>query len=248
MPKKQPVKKAASKKRAERDITQEICNFIEPEELKIKEFRWTENQKRAIELMLDPAVKILFLSGPAGSAKSLVAVYSALQLLKDKKMNEVNYLRSIVESASNKIGFLPGDVEQKTEVYFAPMEEKLDELIPQAQIKSLLAEQKLKAGPINYLRGRTLTNFVIIDEAQCLDFKEMTTVITRLKEGSKAVFCGDFSQIDSKSSGFAAFTNLFDNQESRDHGIHVMGFDESDIKRSKILGSFVRKSNQSATS
>ncbi len=234
MSKKQPVKKAAAKKRVEKDITQEIYP-IEAEELKIKEFRWTENQKKAIELMLDPNVKILFLTGPAGSAKSLVSIYSALQLLKDKKMNEVNYLRSIVESASNKIGFLPGSVEDKTEVYFAPMEEKLDELIPQAQIKALVAEQKLKAGPINYLRGRTLTNFVIVDEAQCLDFKELTTVITRLKEGSKAVFCGDLLQIDSKSSGFAPFIKIFDDQESRDKGIHVVRFDKSDIKRSKIL-------------
>lgn len=235
MPKKQPVKKAASKKRAEKDITLEIYP-VEAEELKIKEFRWTENQKRAIELMLDPSVRILFLSGAAGSAKTLTSIYAGLQLIKDKKVYDINYLRSIVESASNKIGFLPGSAEDKTAPYFAPMEEKLDELLPQGQIKSLLAEQKLKAGPINYLRGRTLTGFNIIDEAQCLDFKEMTTVITRLKEGSKMIFSGDVTQIDSKSSGFAAFMNLFDNQESRDHGIQVMKFDKSDIKRSKILG------------
>lgn len=110
------------------------------------------------------------------------------------------------------------------------------ELLPQGQIASLMAEQVIKAGPINYLRGRTLTGFNIIDEAQCLDFKELTTVITRMKEGGRMIFAGDLAQQrDIKNSGFSTFYNLFDTQEARDKGIFCMSFDKSDIKRSQIL-------------
>ncbi len=237
MPNKSPQKKSVKKKRAEKDITDLYITKESPsEELKIKEFRWTSNQQKVVDLLLDKKLRCLFLAGPAGSAKSLVSVFGALKLLQEKRINEINYLRAAVESASNKIGFLPGAVEDKLGPYFAPLEEKLMELLPQGQITSLLAEQVIKAGPINYLRGRTLTGYNIIDEAQCLDFKELTTVITRMKEGSRMIFAGDLAQQkDIKNSGFATFYNLFDTEEARSKGIFCMSFGPEDIRRSQIL-------------
>lgn len=232
--KKHPQKKESRKRKLEIDVTD---TFIEQkvEELKIKEFKWTPNHKKLISLILDDRTRAVFLSGPSGSAKTLTAIYAGLKLLQDKKVNDINYLRSIVESAFNKIGYLPGTADDKCSPYFAPMEEKLDELLPQTQIKNLVAEQTIKAGPINYLRGRTLQGYVVVDEAQCLDFKELTTVMTRLKEGSKTVFCGDFSQIDSRQSGFSTFYHLFDTPEAREKGIFCLSFGPEDIKRSQIL-------------
>ncbi len=236
MVKKNPVKKAAKKKKAEKDITQEIIE-TNPEELSIREFKWTEKQLELIKLIQDRKTKIVFIKGPAGTAKTLVPVYCALQALKEKKTDSLVYIRSIVESASKSLGSLPGSLDEKFCPFTAPLVQKLDELLPLDQVDSLMESKTVQAIPNGFLRGCQFRGFTFIDEAQGLERFELTTILTRFADGGKFVLAGDPNQSDIKGkSGFMDFYNLFDNEESREKGIYVFEFTKEDILRSKILG------------
>jgi predicted ribonuclease YlaK len=237
MSKKPPVK-TAKKKRIEKDITQEII-VPKTEEVQIREFPWTEKQKQLIDLICDRRNSIIFISGRAGTSKTLTSVYAALRLLKEKKTTGITYIRSIAESASKGLGSLPGDLAEKFSPFSGPLLDKLDELISPKEADALMESGIIKAIPINFLRGRQFRDVTIIDEAQSLDKNELVTVITRIAEGGKFIFCADPQQSDIGSkSGFMKFFELFNNEESRARGIQVFEFGAEDIKRSKIL-SFV---------
>lgn len=237
MPQKNPARKEIKKKRVEKDITDELYIVREPvEELKIREFKWTPNQSRAVQLLLDPKVRILMISGRAGTAKTLVSIYSALQLLKEKKINDVVYIRSAVESSAKSIGFLPGSLEEKTNPFSQALTEKLDELLPISQVNSLLTAQTIRPISNQYIRGVQWNSFVIVDEAQNFEVFELTTILTRLAEGGKMIILGDPGQSDVKGkSGFQKFFDLFNDEESKNRGIETLQFGREDIKRSKIL-------------
>ena len=99
------------------------------EEIKIRELNWTEKQKAFIDIALNKDVKMMFVSGPAGSSKTLLSIYCALQLIKDKRVSDIMYIRSPVESSDSKICFLPGDADEKLKYYNLPFADKLEELL-----------------------------------------------------------------------------------------------------------------------
>ena len=105
--------------------------------LQIKDLNWTEKQKQFINLALDKETKVMLVNGPAGSSKSILAVYCALKLLSEKKISDIIYIRSAVESSDSKLGFLPGDADEKLHFYNIPFLEKLDELLPKADVMRL---------------------------------------------------------------------------------------------------------------
>ncbi len=235
MQKKNPVKKAAKKKKGEIDITSEIVQQ-KPEELQIREFKWTEKQTTLIDLINDRKTKIVFIKGPAGTSKSLVPVYCALKQIQEKKTDELVYIRSIVESSSKSLGSLPGDLDQKFAPFTLPLVQKLDELLPTHQVDALLENKIVQPIPNGFLRGCQFRGFTFVDEAQGLERFELTTIITRFADGGRFVIAGDPAQSDIKSkSGFSEFYDLFDNEESRAKGIFVFEFTKEDILRSKIL-------------
>ncbi len=241
MTQKKPDKKGATKKKRETDITHEIVH-PKNEELQIKEFKWTKKQQELIRLIQDSKTKIVFIKGPAGTAKTLVPVYCALQAIKEKKTDELVYIRSIVESASRSLGSLPGSLDDKFCPFTAPLVQKLDELLPAHQVDSLMESKIVQAIPNGFLRGCQFRGFTFIDEAQGLERFELTTIITRFADGGRFVFAGDPDQSDIKGkSGFMDFYNLFDNEESRAKGIFVFEFGKEDILRSKILGFICEK-------
>jgi len=205
----------------------------------------TEKQKLILKKSLDPNSKIIFISGPAGSSKTYMAVYSALRLLSRKNEMDLLYVRTIIESAEKGLGALPGDLNDKFNPYMLPLEDKLYEILPKNNtLKSELTKNgRIDAMPINFLRGADWKDkIVIMDEAQNATFKELTTLITRLGENSKLFICGDFMQSDINGrSGFKDMVNLFSDEESEEKGIHVFKFRESDIKRSEILKYIVKK-------
>lgn len=235
MPNKKPAsKKPAKKKKVERDVTEE---FTAPKvnEINIREFKWTAKQKSLISLIMEPTTNVVFLKGPAGTAKSLVSVFCGLKMLQEKVTPGVVYMRSVVESAAKGIGFLPGDSDDKTGPFFQSLMEKMDELVDFKQTDALLESGLIKAISNHFLRGVQFRSFVIVDEAQGFEKFELTTIMTRIATGGKMIFIGDPDQSDIRKSGFQAFYDLFNSEAAKEHGIHTFSFDKNDIMRSKIL-------------
>ena len=213
--------------------------------LQLRELPWTQKQKDIIELMSHKDTKVLFLSGPAGTSKSIVSTYCALKLLNEKRVSEVIYIRSVIESASKSLGYLPGTQEEKMSPFLSPLVDKMEELLPQCDVNKLVNEGRVKGIPINFLRGASFNvNFIIADEMQNAEFSEIQTIITRIGNFSKFIFCGDPMQTDihdKSKSGFKPIFDIFNNQESRDRGIFCVELGKEDILRSEILKFIVEK-------
>lgn len=216
--------------------------------IRVKGVKLSEKQKKFIEIALDPDCKIIFVSGPAGSTKTYMAVFAALRQLRQEEELDLLYVRTAIESAEKGLGALPGTIEDKFNPYMAPLEDKLDEMLPKTTgIKGeLIKSGRVQAMPINFLRGASwLNKIVIADESQNFTFKELVTLITRIGEGTKLFVCGDTMQSDiNGKSGFADMIKLFDDEESKERGIFSFRFNESDIFRSEILKYIVRKLKQ----
>lgn len=215
------------------------------EKLTLRDFKWTDNQKKFLEIALAKDTRIMLVEGPAGTSKTMMAVYSALSLLSEKKISDIIYLRSAIESSDAKIGYLPGSHEEKMAVYNMPFEDKLHELLPKAQVEMLVKEAKVTAHPVNFTRGLSWNvKCLIFDECQNSSAKEIMTVLTRLGQFSRAFILADPMQSDlpiGKRGGSEQIFDLFNNAESRDMGIHVFRFTENDIMRSELVRFLVKK-------
>lgn len=215
--------------------------------LYIKHKKFTVKQNSFLDIAFDQQTKIMFISGPAGSTKTFMSVYAGLKEIDANDDMDILYVRTVIESAEKGLGFLPGDMEDKLNPYMAPLKDKLDEMLPiktsPTVQKQLIEKGRVQAMPINYLRGASWTDKIIVaDEAQNFTFKELTTLITRLGENSKLFICGDPMQSDINSrSGFTEMYNVFNDQESQEKGIYCFAFSESDIKRSQILKYIIKR-------
>lgn len=203
----------------------------------------TLKQKEFLKLALDNNTKIMFLSGPSGSSKSFLATLAVLELMNLKKVSDLIYIRSIVESSDNKMGFLPGDATEKLTPYLEPLMEKLEELLFAADINALLKDNRIVGKPTGYLRGLSWNaKGIIMDEAQNSTYRELTTLLTRVGHFSKLFVCGDPMQSDiNGKSGFEKMCNVFNDAESKEKGIHVFYLTEEDIVRSEIVKYIVKK-------
>lgn len=213
--------------------------------LNIRGLDWTQKQKDFIELATNKNTRIIFLSGPAGTSKSILAVYAALELLNNKRASEIIYVRSIVESASHSLGSLPGEMGEKFKPFANVVLDKLEELLPAGDIKKLFADERIKPTPVNYLRGASYNaNVVVVDEAQNFTMSELVTTITRIGKFSKFYILGDPMQTDLKhkeQSGFKPMFDLFNDPSSQAEGIHCVEFGKEDIMRSELLKFIVEK-------
>ena len=209
----------------------------------IREFQWTPKQKEFIDLVLNKETKMIFVDGVAGTGKTLLSVYCALQLINQKRVSELIFCRSIIESASKSLGSLPGEFFEKFKPFILPLEDKLHELLPKEEVAKLFKEQRVIPMPINFLRGASYNAKVIIgEEVQNFSFKELTTLITRLGEFSKMILIGDSRQSDLNGrSGFPTMFQLFDNIESRQNGIFTFKFGTEDVMRSGVLKFILEK-------
>lgn len=216
--------------------------------IRVKGLNLSEKQKKFVDIALNPDCKIIFVSGPAGSTKTYMAVFAALRQLSQDDELDLLYVRTAIESAEKGLGALPGTIEDKFNPYMAPLEDKLDEMLPKTTgIKGeLIKSGRIQAMPINFLRGASwLNKIVIADESQNFTFKELVTLITRIGEGTKLFVCGDTMQSDiNGKSGFADMIKLFDDEESKERGIFCFRFNESDIFRSEILKYIIKKLKQ----
>lgn len=214
-------------------------------ELKIRELDWTPKQREFFELVSDKDCRIVFLKGPAGSSKTLVAMRAALELLNNRRVSDIVCVRAAVESADSKLGYLPGDLQSKYDVYMAPFTDKLEELLPVDQIKRLRTDERITNQPINFCRGLSFTaRIIIMDEMQCATFGELQTLISRMGKFSKMIICADPEQSDlphNKRGGFEKMMSIFGDEESIKMGIHCFEFTEQDIVRSDLCRYIVNK-------
>ena len=213
----------------------------------IKDLNWTEKQKDFIKLALDDSTNIVFTTGPAGTSKTMLAVYAGLRLLNKKAVSEIVYVRAAVESSDARLGFLPGDADTKLHYFNLPFIDKLNELLSEADIKRLQKEERVATYPINFSRGMSWNGkCLILDECQNSTLKEIITFLTRIGHNSKIFICADPMQTDLKNGNRGAFVRLkelFNDDESKDNGIHTFEFGEEDIVRSDILKYIVKKVN-----
>lgn len=197
----------------------------------------TPKQQSFLDLALDKQSKLIFVAGPAGTTKTFIATQAALTMISNKRVSDLVYVRSVVESSDTKMGFLPGEVGDKMAPYLVPLMEKLEELLPKNQIDILKKEERISGIPVGHLRGRNWNAKVIIgDEAQNMTEKELITLITRTGEFSKVFIIGDPEQSDiNGKSGFSKMIARFDDNEAKENGIHVFRFDDDDIVRSALV-------------
>lgn len=206
-------------------------------DLKIKDLPWTEKQKEIINLFMDKKTKMLLLKGPAGTSKTTLAMYCGLTLLNNKKTSDIVLVRSAVESADSKLGFLPGDIAEKFNVYLTPFHHKCQELLNQPDLNRLEKDNRFTICPINFARGlHFAAKFICADEVQNFSKKEIHTLVSRVGEFSKLFLCGDPEQSDLQpgKSGFTKVYDLFNNEESQAHGIYCRELGEEDIVRSEL--------------
>jgi len=210
---------------------------------KTRKFKFTEKQVQFLNIVLNPNNSIIFVSGPAGSSKTYMAIYAAIQLMMDDREKELLYVRSIIESADKGLGSLPGDIAEKFDPFLMPLYDKLEEIVQPQDVAWLKKQELISAIPINFLRGASWTDKIVVaDECQNFTLKELTTLITRVGEGSKLIICGDIMQSDiGQRSGFKTMFNLFNDKESKDKGVQTFAFTHEDIVRSEILKFLVSK-------
>ena len=205
-------------------------------------YKLTEKQASFLEESKKSDTNIVLCDGPAGSSKTFCAVYVALQMLQQKQVDNIIYVRSVVESATRKLGSLPGEVDEKFRPWIIPFLEKCDELISRQAADSLIENGYVNCIPVNFLRGSTFKDcVVIVDEAQNLEISEIITILTRFGVNCKMFIIGDTQQSDINRSCFKNIFDTFDDEVSKKNGIHTFKFTEDDIVRSKILKFIVNK-------
>jgi phosphate starvation-inducible PhoH-like protein len=190
------------------------------------------NQRRYIEAIRKN--DIVFGVGPGGTGKTFLAVAMALTYLFEKQLSRIILTRPAVE-AGERLGFLPGDIEQKINPYLRPLYDALYILLEADKIQRYLENGTIEIAPLAFMRGRTLNDaFIILDEAQNTTSEQMKMFLTRLGIQSKAVITGDVTQIDlpfGRSSGLVEARNILGDVE----GLAFCYFNESDVVRHRLV-------------
>ena len=195
------------------------------------------NQRRYLDAIEQN--DIVFGIGPAGTGKTYLAMAQAVSYLLSKKVSRIILARPAVE-AGEKLGFLPGDLQEKVNPYLRPLYDALYDMLDVEKAERFLERGTIEVAPIAFMRGRTLNDaFVILDEAQNTTSEQMKMFLTRLGFGSKAVVTGDVTQIDlplGRTSGLVQAMEVV----GRIEGIAFVYFDERDVVRHKLVQAIVK--------
>lgn len=200
-------------------------------------FEWTTKQENILSILNDKNTKCFFIEGPAGVGKTQLAIYSALQHLQSRCKDKLIYIRSIVESSNQSMGYLPGDLNDKQSPFMQVLEDKLEDMLAAHEIDELKKSNRIETKSPNFLRGKDFKNtYIIVDEAQNFTFEELVLIISRIGDFSKIVFLFDPNQSDlkrkDKKNDIVKFSSIFNTEKSKLFGIHFAKFLKSDILRS----------------
>lgn len=182
---------------------------------------------------------IVFGVGPAGTGKTYLAVALAVYALKNKEIDKIILTRPAVE-AGEKLGFLPGDLNEKVDPYLRPLFDALQEMMGQESYQRHIERGSIEIAPLAYMRGRTLSNsFIILDEAQNTTREQMKMFLTRMGENSRIVVTGDITQIDlphNVTSGMADAIDVLKDVE----GIEIVRLTAKDVVRHELVTKIIQ--------
>lgn len=195
------------------------------------------NQRKYVEAIEQN--DMVFGLGPAGTGKTYLAVAMAVSALMAKKVSRIILVRPAVE-AGERLGFLPGSLQEKVDPYLRPLYDALYDLLDPQKVDKMLESNVIEVAPLAFMRGRTLNDaFIIMDEAQNTTTEQMKMFVTRLGNNSKAVITGDLTQIDlpnPKKSGLFEALHVLDGVE----GIRFCHFEDTDVVRHHLVQRIVR--------
>jgi phosphate starvation-inducible protein PhoH and related proteins len=195
------------------------------------------NQRKYVEAIEQS--DMTFGLGPAGTGKTYLAVAMAVSALMSKRVSRIILVRPAVE-AGERLGFLPGSLQEKVDPYLRPLYDALYDLLDPQKVDKLLESNVIEVAPLAFMRGRTLADaFIIMDEAQNTTNEQMKMFVTRLGNGSKAVITGDLTQIDlpnPKKSGLFEALQVLEGVE----GIRFCQFEDVDVVRHHLVQRIVR--------
>ncbi len=210
-----------------------VCISAKGKPIKAK----TLGQKKYLEAIKNNTVVIGV--GPAGTGKTYLAVAMAVAAFRAKEVNRIILTRPAVE-AGEKLGFLPGDLQQKVDPYLRPLYDALFDMLGPESFQKYQERGNIEVAPLAYMRGRTLDDsFIILDEAQNTTPEQMKMFLTRLGFGSKIVVTGDITQIDlpdGKKSGLVEVIKILKNLDD----IQTVKFSEKDVVRHKLVQDIIK--------
>jgi phosphate starvation-inducible protein PhoH and related proteins len=196
----------------------------------------TVGQKRYVDAI--DAHTIVFGIGPAGTGKTYLAMAKAVQALQAKEVTRIILTRPAVE-AGERLGFLPGTLNEKIDPYLRPLYDALHDMIDPESIPRLMTQGTIEVAPLAYMRGRTLNDaFIILDEAQNTTPEQMKMFLTRLGFGSKIVVTGDVTQVDlpgGTTSGLRVVREILQGVED----VHFSTLTSADVVRHRLVGDIV---------
>lgn len=205
----------------------------------------TDGQQEYVKAMNEN--DLVFCLGPAGTGKTYLAVANAVHLLKSGDVKKIVLVRPAVE-AGEKLGFLPGDFQQKVNPYLRPLFDAMHDMMTFDQLKRFMVNDIVEVIPLAYMRGRTLNQAVVIlDEAQNATPTQMLMFLTRLGNNSKMIVTGDDSQIDLDSGQPSGLRDAAEKLRGA-RGVAVLRLKETDIVRHPLVQEIVRRYGQKGTS
>ena len=195
------------------------------------------NQRRYMEAL--EQYDMVFAIGPGGTGKTYLAVAMAASALLTKQVNRIILVRPAVE-AGERLGFLPGTLQEKVDPYMRPLYDALHDMLEADKLERFLEKDIIEVAPLAFMRGRTLNDsFVILDEAQNTTSEQMKMFLTRLGFNSKAVITGDVTQIDLPSDRRSGLVEALD-VVGKIEGIAIVHFDERDVVRHNLVQRIIK--------
>lgn len=200
----------------------------------------TVGQAELVHIM--QACDLVFAVGPAGCGKTLIAVAEALRLVLSRQKRSLVLTRPVVE-AGESLGFLPGDLEEKINPYMRPLYDAMNSILPHETVRKMVESGVIEVSPLAYMRGRTLSeSVVILDEAQNATKEQMKMFLTRMGEGSKVFVTGDVTQIDLPKrvpSGLLDAIHVLSNVQ----GVAIKQLGAEDVVRSALVRRIIQAYN-----